>query len=959
MPWVAGTHAATILPRSRAMSTARAVVPSPSTTDRSRKPASASPKAFVWGVWALMLLAALAYVWHFGRNAPYHDDFFLVPEMTGDKPITPSSLWSPLFDHRLPLPKLIYFSLGQWTRDYRAGMYFSVLFQGVLALALIRTAQNLRGRACYADAFFPLLLLHWGHISFLYSLMLGFVAPALLAVLFLLFIVQQRTQSSVRTAFWAGLCLLALPLCGGPGLAYVPALALWLGYVGILYWRDPKRLVQSSRLLVLGMAIAALLLVPLYFLGYERANPHADPSLREALRVSLQFMSLGLGRQMPLSFWPVSGLLVPTLLLLSTAALVVTWFKQPRDRVRTLGLFLFLGASAALALAIGWTRAAWSWEYGFQPRYVIIALPLLCGIYLTWGVFHVQAVSRLVQMGMLVLLCVALPFNTQAGIRLGEEVCTSQEALARDLQSGIPLSVLVEYHVDGVLWHDEKLFDAKELMADSLRMLSRAKIGAFPYLREDPVWTELPLSVEPTATPQATWDNGTARGSGNDSHLLFELPQPQFVCAIRLHCSYGKKTSFPVALEMFWKRSGQDTSAREGHVRLQLNKPWDERPEVQTVTVWVDETIDQFRIHPDTKPWVLHISEIVLLVPAGRDHLAASKPYGPDTPVDVLLGKRGRERLAVSLRQRRYDGRGYDWEQYAAWGRELMTTGRVQAPPLGPTPSAPLSAHYRCVHCHNLAREDVKLTVQDPEEREKLLRRAASPEPAKRDGSVLFLATGTTLWGAVNREQFYNGHYTGYRELEVTDGRKMNPRSLADAIHVCCSYCSVGRPPERWELDSLLAYHWELELRLKDLDLPEATLRQLLHQLSGRDPQAVEQARHLVRQFYLRSAGAHLGELPKAAKDDSDRYADGTTQLGDSARGHLLYSSACAACHGTAIHPRAGAELLTTHYRFNQSVLRGSERGPVYMPLFSAERLSRRQLADMRAYLRSLAKDQP
>jgi hypothetical protein len=33
------------------------------------------------------------------------------------------------------------------------------------------------------------------------------------------------------------------------------------------------------------------------------------------------------------------------------------------------------------------------------------------------------------------------------------------------------------------------------------------------------------------------------------------------------------------------------------------------------VTIWVNDTIDRFRIYPDSKPYVFELSGIVLLMP--------------------------------------------------------------------------------------------------------------------------------------------------------------------------------------------------------------------------------------------------------------------------------------------------------------------------------------------------------
>ena len=95
-----------------------------------------------------------------------------------------------------------------------------------MAFAMIWIAKRLRGRMSYADAFFPLALLHPGHCPcLLWSTPVEF--PPVLAGTLLLIIVWGDAQLRLGTAILAGICLVLLPLCGGPGLALVPALALW------------------------------------------------------------------------------------------------------------------------------------------------------------------------------------------------------------------------------------------------------------------------------------------------------------------------------------------------------------------------------------------------------------------------------------------------------------------------------------------------------------------------------------------------------------------------------------------------------------------------------------------------------------------------------------------------------------------------------------------------------------
>lgn len=321
--------------------------------------------------------------------------------------------------------------------------------------------------------------------------------------------------------------------------------------------------------------------------------------------------------------------------------------------------------------------------------------------------------------------------------------------------------------------------------------------------------------------------------------------------------------------------------------------------------------------------------------------------------VDEVLDRNARRAFASQLAERTYGGKKHEWREYAAWGRQLLTTGQVTAPPEGPAPSQPLSQAYRCIHCHNLVREDASLTTQDPEARERLVR-AKTPADGRRDPAGLALTPGTTLWGAVNRERFYNGHFTKYHALLVGSGQPMDPAKLADAVQICCRFCSVGRYPEPWELDSMLAALWEIELRVQDLDLSPEKLTQLLADLQSDSPLTAARARLAVKNGFLRSAEANRLDLPVRSTAEFDEYPGGTIVKGNAEAGKLLYQSACAGCHHSEFGLPEGRSLGVSAPRFHEFVWHGTERDDLYMPFFAKERLSRRQAADIRAYLRSL-----
>ena len=88
----------------------------------------------------------------------------------------------------MPVPRLIFLGLNRLTTiDMRVTMYFDVLVMAALAAAMILTATRLRGRPSAADAFFPLVLLHWGQAAnLLWGWQLQFFASVALVCVALL-----------------------------------------------------------------------------------------------------------------------------------------------------------------------------------------------------------------------------------------------------------------------------------------------------------------------------------------------------------------------------------------------------------------------------------------------------------------------------------------------------------------------------------------------------------------------------------------------------------------------------------------------------------------------------------------------------------------------------------------------------------------------------------------------------
>lgn len=566
-------------------------------------------KLLVWVVWVVMTIAVLLFVAHFGSNVPSWDDWDMVPTLTGEQPVTIGWLWSQHNEHRVPLPRLILLGLNKLAGiDFRAAMFFDVVASAALAAAMILLAQLLRGSASFTDLFFPTVLLSWGQaVNLIWAWQVQFFSSMVLAGIALMSIVASSTLIQTRSAaVWIAVCLLLLPLCGANGVALVPALALWLVYVGLLHKR------RSDMVLLVGLAVAASLLSALYFVGFEKVPYHPTSSgLRATLKTALQFLTLGLGPATR-TLWPISGLITLGVLSVAVFVLMRAAIADAEDRRRAIALLLFLGAMASLALGLGLGRD------GFEPRYITLAIPFWCCLYFIAMLYGPRRVPNLAPTLFFVVACLGWWPNTKAGLAYADDLRQHLQAFQSDLMAGSPIYQLIHRH-------GRYLHPHHDIPTDYLPMLRRTGVWPYRLLQDNPPLHEVVLTLPPTAMNQVAWSAGTAYGTGFASYLLFDFPESPHVVGLRMrYRSWNDK--WPVTfVSVDWKSNDQPAFTQE---RFQKYSPTGDRanwehstwphasePE-RMMTVWISEPVRQLRIHPDIQAGAIHISELVLLVPA-------------------------------------------------------------------------------------------------------------------------------------------------------------------------------------------------------------------------------------------------------------------------------------------------------------------------------------------------------
>ena len=256
-----------------------------------------------------------------------------------------------------------------------------------------------------------------------------------------------------------------------------------------------------------------------------------------------------------------------------------------------------------------------------------------------------------------------------------------------------------------------------------------------------------------------------------------------------------------------------------------------------------------------------------------------------------------------------------------------------------------ISKYYVCTTCHNLEQEDPDLRVSDPEAR----------LPYVKAKGIPFLQ-GTTFKGIVNRESWYNDDYVkkyGDEKIEIAH------KNLRESIQLCAVECSQGREMEDWEIEAVLAYYWTLQFSLKDLGLTATDLEKLNDQTMSE--QEKMDTRRWLKSFYNPVSPAHFYDAPP---DKSAGYAG---LVGNPSIGKDLYELSCLHCHragGVSHYILADEELdfrhlkkmipKDSHFSLYQIIAYGTYAIPghrPYMPHYSAERMSKQQVEDLRAYI--------
>ena len=469
-----------------------------------RRPAAGwRARAVVWGAWAAFLLVALACIARWGRNIPLAEDWTLVAPLTGHEASIPRWLWSQNNEHRVPLPRLALLGLLKATGgDFRAGMVANALILAAVAAAMARTAARLRGGYRPADAFFPVLLLHVGNWeNLVWGWQLQFTLSVALTCVLLLAAVRAPVTGAATGGRWAlaaAAAMVLLPLCGANGLIFALAMAPWALFVAARGWRGggapppappngaapvgPSGAERRGAVALGAAAVVAVLLVLVYFVGYERPSwVPPNPGRRATVETAGKFAAMAFGpavsARWELAIAAAVLVLAPTLVLLLARA-PGAWRAGGAERARVVGLACFAGGTGVLTLAVGYGRAAYVPTIGMPSRYVLLAAPSLCAAYFVWERYGGRAASRVVPAALCVALVALVPANTRQGFGWRDWYVGGMRAVERDVAAGVRRRELARRHHSFLLHWNEAL------CASAIGWLRDAGRGPFVAVRD-------------------------------------------------------------------------------------------------------------------------------------------------------------------------------------------------------------------------------------------------------------------------------------------------------------------------------------------------------------------------------------------------------------------------------------------------------------------------------------------
>lgn len=313
-----------------------------------------------------------------------------------------------------------------------------------------------------------------------------------------------------------------------------------------------------------------------------------------------------------------------------------------------------------------------------------------------------------------------------------------------------------------------------------------------------------------------------------------------------------------------------------------------------------------------------------------------------DTKVWKVMTSLGKINVNVLSKQERYD---------PVKGQQLVMRGSTRN--FKGKKTAKTSAKLFCIACHTIEKEHPRVGTMNPQTRLE-----------HGDSMGIPFLPGAPFYGLVNRVAFFTNDYQQVFAHKDRIALQEGHRNIRLAIQACNKVYAKGRKLEAWEIESILAFLWTLELKMGDLQIPDKTVAIIEESIKTNIGNS--KAVNLMRRYYQEVYPASLvGPIPIGERN---RISPVLNSYGN---GKRVYKQSCLHCHGGKRYANLNLDRSQKTFNFLKKhfdipskysiydAVRyspGSKANKTNPPHYTVQRMNNQQIQDLRFYITQKAK---
>ena len=286
-------------------------------------------------------------------------------------------------------------------------------------------------------------------------------------------------------------------------------------------------------------------------------------------------------------------------------------------------------------------------------------------------------------------------------------------------------------------------------------------------------------------------------------------------------------------------------------------------------------------------------------------------------------------------------------------GQQLIMTGVTTNFKGKKVPHTSHTGKLTCIACHTLELEHPQPNTLNPQSRLE-----------HGDSLGIPFLPGAPFFGLVNRVAFFTNDYQDAFAHKDRLALQVGHRDIRKAIQACNTVYGKGRKLEAWEIESILAFLWTLELKMGDLKIPDSLVADIQESIATN----VNNARsvNVMRRYYPEVYPATLaGPIPLGERKQISPV------LNSFSNGQRVYKQSCLYCHANRkyAHFKMDSQqktfkLLKKHFddtsRYSiYDAIRyspGSKANRTGTPHYTSQRMSNQQIQDLRFFITQMAR---